>query len=105
MGRDSGPTGSWIDTGTSSRAWAIRSRASSGASGIPGFRGSNQRRFPRSKEAAPILAFAGAILVAHVGMDCAVGYGLKLGSGFGDTHLGHMGKARRPGTLAGEPAR
>ena len=43
---------------------------------------------------APELAFAGAILVAHVGMDRASGYGLKLLSGFGDTHLGHKGRAR-----------
>ena len=38
------------------------------------------------------LALAGAILTAHVGMDRALGYGLKLGTGFGDTHLGHIGR-------------
>jgi hypothetical protein len=35
-----------------------------------------------------------AILIAHVGMDRAVGYGLKLPSSFHDTHLGRMGRAR-----------
>lgn len=38
------------------------------------------------------LALAGAILVAHVGMDRALGYGLKLASGFHDTHLGRIGR-------------
>ncbi len=43
--------------------------------------------------AAP-LAIAGTILVAHVGMDRAAGYGLKLPTSFHDTHLGHIGKDR-----------
>ena len=34
-----------------------------------------------------------AILIAHVGIDRAVGYGLKLPSSFHDTHLGRMGRA------------
>lgn len=38
------------------------------------------------------LALAGAILVAHVGMDRTLGYGLKLPTGFGDTHLGRIGR-------------
>jgi hypothetical protein len=42
---------------------------------------------------APILA-AGAILVAHTGMDRVAGYGLKYPTAFGDTHLGRLGKAR-----------
>jgi hypothetical protein len=37
---------------------------------------------------------AGAILVAHVGMDRVAGYGLKLPSAFQDTHLGRIGKAK-----------
>ena len=41
--------------------------------------------------AAP-LTILGAILIAHVGMDRAVGYGLKLPSSFHDTHLGRMGR-------------
>lgn len=44
--------------------------------------------------AAPALQIAGAILIAHVGMDRAVGYGLKLPSSFSDTHLGRMGRPR-----------
>ena len=42
--------------------------------------------------AAPAIVIAGAILVAHVGIDRAVGYGLKLPSSFHDTHLGRMGR-------------
>jgi hypothetical protein len=34
-----------------------------------------------------ILAFAGVILLAHVGMDRLFGFGLKYESGFKDTHL------------------
>jgi len=41
-------------------------------------------------DSAPI-AIAGAILVAHVGMDRAAGYGLKFPTSFGDTHLGRIG--------------
>ncbi len=38
------------------------------------------------------LALAGAILVAHVGMDRSLGYGLKLPADFRDTHLGRIGR-------------
>lgn len=38
------------------------------------------------------LALAGAILIAHVGMDRTLGYGLKLPSDFRDTHLGRIGR-------------
>ena len=38
------------------------------------------------------LALAGAILLAHVGMDRALGYGLKLPTDFRDTHLGRIGR-------------
>jgi hypothetical protein len=34
------------------------------------------------------------IWLAHVGFDRALGYGLKYASGFPDTHLGLIGKAR-----------
>ena len=44
--------------------------------------------------ASPILQLAAAILIAHVGMDRAVGYGLKLPSSFQDTHLGRMGRSK-----------
>jgi hypothetical protein len=41
----------------------------------------------------PVVA-AGAILVAHSGMDRMAGYGLKLPSSFKDTHLGRIGGSR-----------
>jgi hypothetical protein len=41
------------------------------------------------------VTLAGAILVAHVGMDRAMGYGLKLPTSFQETHLGRIGKARQ----------
>jgi hypothetical protein len=40
------------------------------------------------------MAIAGAILIAHVGMDRAVGYGLKLPTSFQDTHLGRIGREK-----------
>lgn len=46
------------------------------------------------------LALAGTILIAHTGMDRAAGYGVKLMSGFGDTHLGRIGKSARAGAAA-----
>lgn len=42
----------------------------------------------------PLLG-AGLIWAAHIGFDRALGYGLKYGDGFGFTHLGITGKARR----------
>ena len=44
--------------------------------------------------ASPILMLAAAVLIAHVGMDRAVGYGLKLPTSFHDTHLGRMGRSK-----------
>ena len=38
------------------------------------------------------IALAGAILIAHTGMDRALGYGLKLPTSFHDTHLGRIGR-------------
>jgi len=38
------------------------------------------------------LALAGAVLIAHVGMDRSLGYGLKLPTDFKDTHLGRIGR-------------
>lgn len=40
------------------------------------------------------VSILGAILIGHVGMDRALGYGLKLPTSFQDTHLGRIGKAR-----------
>lgn len=39
-----------------------------------------------------LLALAGSVLIAHTGLDRTIGYGLKLGSGFKDTHLGRIGR-------------
>jgi hypothetical protein len=40
------------------------------------------------------LVLAGAILVAHTGMDRTLGYGLKYPTAFQDTHLGRIGRRR-----------
>jgi hypothetical protein len=40
------------------------------------------------------LQLAGGILIAHVGGDRLLGYGLKYPTSFGDTHLGHIGRGR-----------
>jgi hypothetical protein len=38
-----------------------------------------------------ILAQASLIWIAHIGFDRLMGYGLKIGPGFKDTHLGRIG--------------
>lgn len=43
------------------------------------------------------LELLGAIACAHVGIDRAMGYGLKLSSSFQDTHLGPIGRKRARG--------
>lgn len=40
----------------------------------------------------PLLTIA-LVWFAHIGFDRALGYGLKYSSGFGDTHLGRIGRA------------
>jgi hypothetical protein len=45
-------------------------------------------------QSSTALLMAAAILIAHVGMDRAVGYGLKLPGSFHDTHLGRMGRPK-----------
>jgi hypothetical protein len=40
----------------------------------------------------PAVAMAGAILVAHTGMDRILGYGLKYPTSFQDTHLGRIAR-------------
>ena len=42
---------------------------------------------------APFLLPLAFILGAHIGFDRALGYGLKLPSGFKDTHLGRIGRS------------
>lgn len=41
---------------------------------------------------APALQALALIWVAHIGLDRALGYGLKYATGFGDTHLGRNGR-------------
>ncbi len=40
----------------------------------------------------PLAYGIAAIWTAHIGFDRMLGFGLKLGSSFGDTHLGSMGR-------------
>jgi hypothetical protein len=40
----------------------------------------------------PLAAAGGLIWIAHIGFDRALGYGLKYPTGFGDTHLGRIGR-------------
>ena len=42
--------------------------------------------------AAPLVLSIAMIWLAHIGIDRALGYGLKYGAGFGFTHLGRIGK-------------
>ena len=42
----------------------------------------------------PLLPSIGLIWLAHVGFDRALGYGLKYGTAFGDTHLGRIGRRK-----------
>ena len=39
-----------------------------------------------------MVAAAGLIWIAHIGIDRALGYGLKYSTSFGDTHLGRIGR-------------
>lgn len=43
----------------------------------------------------PLLLALALILAAHIGMDRALGYGLKLPDGFHATHLGPIGRGGR----------
>ncbi|SDE71469.1 DUF4260 domain-containing protein [Halorientalis regularis] len=43
--------------------------------------------------AAPLAVSVALVWTAHIGVDRAVGYGLKYPSGFGDTHLSRTGVA------------
>ena len=42
--------------------------------------------------ASPAIELVASILIAHVGMDRALGYGLKMPTAFQDTHLGRIGR-------------
>lgn len=59
--------------------------------------------------AGVLLAADGSLAVpliwgAHIGFDRVLGYGLKYPSGFTDTHLGRIGRARTETPPAGEPS-
>jgi hypothetical protein len=45
--------------------------------------------------APPLVLSIAIIWLAHIGLDRALGYGLKYTAGFGFTHLGRIGKAAR----------
>jgi hypothetical protein len=44
--------------------------------------------------ASPLTLSIAMIWLAHIGIDRALGYGLKYSAGFGFTHLGRIGKVR-----------
>ena len=46
---------------------------------------------------SPLTLSIAMIWLAHIGIDRALGYGLKYSAGFGYTHLGRIGKAAAPG--------
>lgn len=43
----------------------------------------------------PLAGVLASIWAAHIGFDRVLGYGLKYTSGFGDTHLGRIGRLAR----------
>lgn len=45
---------------------------------------------------SPLLLSVAMIWLAHIGIDRALGFGLKYSAGFGFTHLGTIGRAARP---------
>jgi hypothetical protein len=44
----------------------------------------------------PVLSCVGVIWCAHIGLDRALGYGLKYSAGFSFTHLGLIGRLAKP---------
>ena len=44
---------------------------------------------------SPLTLSIAMIWLAHIGIDRALGYGLKYSAGFGFTHLGRIGSRRR----------
>ena len=43
---------------------------------------------------AQVMMAVALIWIAHIGMDRMLGYGLKRASGFGDTHMGALGRRK-----------
>jgi hypothetical protein len=52
---------------------------------------------------SPELEIAGLIWCAHIGVDRALGYGLKSAAGFSFTHLGRIGRAHSDHALQSNP--
>ena len=52
----------------------------------------------------PVLVPLALVWIAHIGVDRALGYGLKYPSSFRATHLGWMGKASQRGPLVADPS-
>jgi hypothetical protein len=52
-------------------------------------------------QSRPIALAAGIIWCTHIGLDRALGYGLKYSTGFQYTHLGRIG--RRPQSMSPSP--
>ena len=86
----------------------MRMRALYFLSQVSGFTGSPLRRsskyrpggpappeLPTLATGSPLLTQLAIILAAHIAIDRTFGYGLKLESGFHDTHLGRVGQARQ----------
>ncbi|MBR0692616.1 DUF4260 domain-containing protein [Bradyrhizobium lablabi] len=46
---------------------------------------------------SPLVLSIAMIWLAHIGIDRALGYGLKYQAGFGFTHLGHIGRQKLTG--------
>jgi hypothetical protein len=46
--------------------------------------------------AQPLILSVAMIWMAHIGIDRALGYGLKYSAGFGFTHLGRIGRTATP---------
>jgi Domain of unknown function (DUF4260) len=49
-------------------------------------------------QAMPLVLALGLVWFAHLGMDGLLGYGLKYDDHFQHTHLGWIGRSRRPGS-------
>lgn len=49
----------------------------------------------------PVMIGIGILLIAHIGFDRMLGYGLKARTEFGVTHLGRLGKGKAANAAAG----
>ncbi len=53
--------------------------------------------------ASPLSLSIAMIWLAHIGIDRALGFGLKYSAGFGFTHLGRIGKRRGQDGMMSDP--